>query len=191
MSSLEQSLWNAAWNGDLVLIRKCLEAGAQVNLRAANEATPLEAAAYNAQADACALLLDSGADPNTYAAATGETVLHQVITKNGDPRRTRIVKMLIAAGADVTRRTIPQVSTLCFARDIRARGETPLHRAAAYGDVEMIEALIAAGADKSVKDIHGESALTWASWHLRDNAILRTLLYGEFEGSIPESKTTD
>src|SRR4051812_4815322 len=113
MSSLEETLWNAAWNGDLMLIKKCLEAGAQVNLGAINEATPLEAAAYNAQADACTLLLEAGADPNASAKATGETVLHQVITKSGDPRRTRIVKSLIAAGADVTRKTIPHVSTLC------------------------------------------------------------------------------
>ena len=189
MSSLDQTLWNAAWNGDLALMKKSLEAGAHVNLPSLNEATPLEAAAYNAQADACALLLRAGADPNASAKVTGESVLHQTITKNGDPRRTQIVKALIAAGADVTRKTIPQVRTLCFARDIRTRGETPLHRAAAYGDAEMIDALIRAGADKCAKDIHGESPLTWASWHLRDNAILKLLLYGEFEGSIPESNS--
>lgn len=187
MSSIEETLWNAAWNGDLPLIRTSLDAGAQVNLPSVNAATPLEAAAYNAQADACILLLEAGADPNASAEATGETVLHQVITKKDDPRRTRIVKALIAAGADVTRSTIPQVPTFCFARDIRTRGETPLHRAAAYGDAEMIEALIQAGADRSARDAHGESPLTWASWHLRENPILKLLLFGEFEGSIPES----
>lgn len=187
MSSVENRLWNAAWNGDLALIRDCLEAGADVNQCSVNGSTPLEAAAYNGQADACELLLGAGADPNAFAETTGETVLHQVITKGGDPRRTRIVKALVAAGADVTRRTISNIPTLCFARDIRTRGETPLHRAAAYGDLEMIEALIAAGADKGAQDINGESALTWASWHLRDNSILRPLLYGVHEGSIPES----
>ena len=187
MPSIEETLWNAAWNGDLPLIRKSLDAGAQVNLRSVNAATPLEAAAYNAQADACVLLLEAGAEPNVSAEATGETVLHQVITKRDDPRRTRIVKALIAAGADVNRSTIPQVPTFCFARDIRTRGETPLHRAAAYGDAEMIEALIQAGADKAARDAHGESPLTWASWHLRDNPILKLLLFGEFEGSIPEA----
>src|SRR6187549_1584099 len=92
MPTLEKTLWNAAWDGDLALIRKCLEDGADVNLHGFNDATPLEAAAYHAQADACQLLLDAGADPNAHAKATGETVLHQAITKRDDPRRTRIVK---------------------------------------------------------------------------------------------------
>ena len=187
MPSPEETLWNAAWNGDLVLIRQSLHAGATVNGRSFNSSTPLEAAAYNAQAGACTLLLEAGANPDAVYDITGETVLHQVITKSGDPRRTQIVKALIAAGADVNKATVPHVPTLCFARDIRTRGETPLHRAAAYGDAEMIAALIQAGADKSARDAHGESPLTWASWHLRDNAILRLLLFGEFEGSIPES----
>ncbi|HEY1120272.1 MAG TPA: ankyrin repeat domain-containing protein [Haloferula sp.] len=187
MPSIEESLWNAAWTGNLTAIRECLEKGGTINGRSVNDSSPLEAAAYNGQAEACDLLLQAGADPNATYSPTGETVLHQVITKSGDPRRTHIVKALIAAGADVSKQTTPGASTLSFARDIRTRGETPLHRAAAYGDVEMIEALVAAGADKSARDINGDSPLTWASWHLRDNAILRSLLFGEFEGSIPES----
>lgn len=187
MPSREHTLWNAAWNGDLALISASLDAGARVNASAINDSTALEAAAFNAQVEACTLLLAAGADPNAFAQPTGESVLHQVITKRGDPRRTRIVTELIAAGADVKRRTHPGIPTLCFMRDIRTRAETPLHRAAAYGDVEMITALLKAGADRSAKDMHGESALTWASWHLRDSDVLRLLLYGEFDGSIPAS----
>ncbi|WP_035607100.1 ankyrin repeat domain-containing protein [Haloferula sp. BvORR071] len=188
MPSPAETLWHAAWNGDLDLIRECIGKGASLNERSFNSSTPLEAAAYNAQAEACTLLLTSGADPNATYGPTGESVLHQVITKTGDPRRTAIVKALIAAGADLNRPTLPNAPTQCFARDIRTRGETPLHRAAAYGDAEMINALIQAGADKTARDINGDSPLTWASWHLRDNTILRLLLFGEFEGSIPESR---
>jgi len=188
MPSTEESLWTAAWNGDLATIRACLEKGGAINGRGFNDSTPLEAAAYNGQAAACDLLLEAGADPDATYAPTGETVLHQAITKSGDPRRTHIVQALIAAGADVNRRTVPGATTQCFARDIRTRGETALHRAAAYGDPEMIAALVAAGADKTARDINGDSPLTWASWHLRDNAVLRSLLFGEFEGSIPEHR---
>lgn len=187
MSSPAENLWHAAWNGDLPLILESLNAGVPLNGRSVHNSTPLEAAAYNGQAEACLLLLQSGADPNVTADSTGESVLHQVISKAGDPRRTAIVKALISAGADVTRTTRPQASTQCFARDIRTRGETPLHRAAAYGDPEMIEALVHAGADRSARDINGDSPLTWASWHLRDNTVLRLLLFGEFEGTIPDS----
>jgi len=185
MNLSEESLWNAAWNGDLPTIGANLDAGIEINSRRFNASSPLEAAAYNGQAEACELLLSRGADPNATAEPSGETVLHQTITRIGDPRRTRIVKQLIAAGADATRATVPHLPTSCFARDIRTRGETALHRAAAYGDPEMIETLLRAGADKSARDVNGDSPLTWASWHLRDNTILKLLLHGEFEGSIP------
>jgi hypothetical protein len=42
-------------------------------------------------------------------------------------------------------------------RDIRTRGETPLHPAAAFGEPDMIQALMDAGTDRSAKDAHGES----------------------------------
>lgn len=185
MPSPEHTLWHAAWDGDLPLLRECLASGTPVNQRTIHDSSPLEAAAYNAQPEVCQLLLQAGADPNATSQPTGETVLHQTITKSGDPRRTHIVRALIAAGADVNRKTAPNVSTQSFARDIRTRGESPLHRAAAYGDLEMILALIEAGADISARDANGDSPLTWASWHLRDNEILRPLLYGEFLDSIP------
>lgn len=37
-----------------------------------------------------------------------------------------------------------------------------------------------AGAKIDAKDAHGDSPLSWASWHLRPDAILRLLLYGSF-----------
>jgi ankyrin repeat protein len=183
MSSPEQELWNAAWDGDLALMEDCLDRGAEINARP-DGSTALEAAAYHGNAAACEFLLTRGADPDACHEPTGETVLHQAITKR-DPERTRIVELLVKAGADVNRRTVPGVVTLSFARDIHTRGETPLHRAAAYGDGEMIDILLSAGAEKSARDAHGESPLTWASWHLRENDVLRPLLYGESEGSLP------
>ena len=183
MSSLAQELWDAAWDGDLELIESCLNRGAEISARPKGS-TALEAAAYHGKAEACELLLAKGADANACDEPTGETVLHQVITKR-DAARTRIVGLLVEAGAEVNCKTRPGVVTFSFARDIRTRGETPLHRAAAYGDVEMIEILVSAGADKTAKDAHGESPLTWASWHLREDDVLRPLLFGEFEGTLP------
>ncbi|MBK1816921.1 ankyrin repeat domain-containing protein [Luteolibacter yonseiensis] len=183
MSSLAQELWDAAWDGDLKRMETCLGRGAGVNARP-NGSSALEAAAYHGKAEACEFLLERGADADACHEPTGETVLHQAITKR-DAERTRIVELLVAAGAEVNRRTVPGVVTQSFARDIRTRGETPLHRAAAYGDVEMIRILVSAGADKAARDAHGESPLTWASWHLRENDVLRLLLHGGFEGSLP------
>jgi len=42
-------------------------------------------------------------------------------------------------------------------------GETALHRAAAYQSQETIELLLNTGADKTLLDDRGESALSWAS----------------------------
>lgn len=184
MKSSAQQLFDAAWTGDLPAINSIFSAPEVIDSEALNHA--LEATAYNAKPEACQLLLELGADPNMRAESNHETVLHQVITKTTNlSERTIIVDLLLRKGAAVNCCTIPGITTFCFARDIRTRGETPLHRAAAYGSLEMIKLLLDAGADKSAKDANGESPLTWASWHWRENDVLKLLLYGEFEGSIP------
>ena len=65
-------------------------------------------------------------------------------------------------------------------RDCRTKGETPLHRAAAFGEVETIRLLIDAGAIVDAKDAYGDTPLSWASWYGRPTPILRELLYGNF-----------
>jgi len=85
----------------------------------------------------------------------------------------------LAHGADVDRSTRPSVKTGCFMRDCRTKGETPLHRAAAFGTEGTIERLLAAGARVDARDMNGETPLGWASWHGRPDAVLRRLCYGE------------
>jgi ankyrin repeat protein len=180
---INEQLYDAAYNGDVAEVTRLLDGNDGLPAGAVNAA--LEAASYEGRLDAVRLLLDRGADPNYCHAPTQESILHFATSKTGRPDdRTEIVKLLIAAGADVNRRTLVGEPTLCFMRDIRTRAETALHRAAAYGDVGMVQALVDAGADKSAKDAHGESPLTWASWHWRDDAVLKWLLYGEFAGTI-------
>lgn len=65
-------------------------------------------------------------------------------------------------------------------RDVRARGETPLHRAAAFCDEETIQLLLDAGATRDAKDMNGDSPLSWASLHLRPTPVLSLLLYADF-----------
>ncbi len=178
---MTQKLFDAAWNNDLQGIRAIMASPESLPAQALGSA--LEAAAYNAKPEACELLLGFGADPNTSSSPTNESVLHQAITKTENVgERTQVVQSLIAHGANVNCTTAPGVPTQCFMRDIRTRGETPLHRAAAYGDAGMISALIKAGANKAAKDINGDSPLTWGSWHLRPAEILCLLLYGDIPG---------
>jgi hypothetical protein len=72
------------------------------------------------------------------------------------------------------------METDAFMRDARTKGETPLHRAAAFADEEAIQLLLDAGAKIDAKDINGDSPLSWASWYLRPDSILRKLCYGNF-----------
>lgn len=122
-------------------------------------------------------LIKHGADVNFAQADTSETALHSALCKAGRPYFLYVLKVLVENGADVNERTIPGKETGGFMRDVRAKGETPLHRAAAYGDEAMIEYLIANGADRDARDANGDSPLTWASEHLRPGSILRLLAF--------------
>lgn len=122
-------------------------------------------------------LIWHGADVNYAQADTGETALHSALCKAGRPYYFYVIKLLVENGADVNACTIPGKDTGAFMRDVRTKGETPLHRAAAYGDEAMISYLLECGADKEARDANGDSPLTWASAHLRPGSILRLLAF--------------
>jgi ankyrin repeat protein len=122
---------------------------------------------------------------------TGETPLHAALCKANRPVYDRVVEVLLAGGANPNTATKPDVETDCFMRDIRTKGETPLHRAAAFGTEKAIQLLLDAGAKIDAKDMNGDSPLSWASWHLRPAAILRKLCYGPFRIHPGNSSTYD
>jgi hypothetical protein len=88
-----------------------------------------------------------------------------------------VVKVLLAGGARPNAVTTPIAATGCFMRDCRTRGESPLHRAAAFGGEDTIQMLLDAGANRELRDMHGDTALSWASWYRRPAAILRLLAF--------------
>ena len=93
--------------------------------------------------------------------------------------RHEIVKLLIQHGVDPNQRTIPGVPTGIFWRDVRTRGETPLHRAAAYANEDTVKFLLDSGADKTIRDANGDSAQSWARWHWRPKSLIDLLAPGE------------
>jgi uncharacterized protein len=169
---------HCAYYGDVSAIKYLLAHGE--SLDALGENFDLNGACYHGHWRLCQFLIDDGADVNFAQADTGETALHSVLCKTNRVTYTPLVKILLAAGADPNRSTIPGVETGAFMRDCRTKGETPLHRAAAFGNEEDIGLLIAAGAQVDAKDANGDTPLGWASWYLRPGAVLHLLCYGDF-----------
>ncbi len=174
------AMFVAAWEGNIAALDLFHHLGAKLSFEDANL---LCNAAYNGKANSVRWLLEKGEDANFSFAATGENALHYTISKTSEmAEREEIVRILIAAGTDVSKKTIPGVSTLCFMRDAYLKGETPLHRSAAYGSTAIIKMLLDAGADPSTKDVNGDTPISWGSWHLRDADALRLLLYDGVPG---------
>lgn len=168
-----------AYYGDVSAIR-FLQANGET-LQSLGGNLGLNDACFHGHWRLCEFLIESGADVNRASPDTGETPLHAALCS--DERcvtASLVVKVLLANGADPNRKTRPSAETGGFMRDVRTRAETPLHRAAAFGDEESIQLLLDAGAVIDAKDMNGDSPLTWASWYLRPTAILRKLCYGEF-----------
>ncbi|HNR07492.1 MAG TPA: ankyrin repeat domain-containing protein [Saprospiraceae bacterium] len=169
------ALFTAAWEGHLPAMDLCYGLGAQISFEDANL---LCNAAYNGKTDSVNWLLTKGENADFSFRDTGENALHYTLSKTSEmDERTEIVKILIEAGTQVNKKTMAGQPTLCFMRDAWLKGETPLHRAAAYADAAIIKMLLDAGADPSVKDANGDTPMSWGSWHLREASVLRLLQY--------------
>ena len=204
MDSASLRLKEACFAGDLAEVRRLLDAGADPNStdehgsgtlltfhpemidyllsRGAdpntqtneNGASVLAGLAFVNELECVRALLRGGADANCGRAASGETPLHHALADGGADRGP-LVKLLLDHGADPNSKTRPGVLSCNFWRDARTRGETPLHRAAAYAPAETISLLLAAGAERQVRDANGDNPRAWASWHLRDWPIIELL----------------
>lgn len=109
---------------------------------------PLGLAAYFKHQDAVRLLLDLGADVHQAARNNAKvTALHAAVSSN----QPQIVRWLIDAGADVNARQ--QIDY------------TPLMGAAANARADIIDALLAAGADPALVSTEGKRAADYAREH--------------------------
>lgn len=169
------AMFAAAWEGNTKALDLFYNLGAKISFEDANL---LCNAAFNGKIDSVRWLLDKGENVNFSFENTGENALHYTISKTSEmDDRVEIVRVLIAAGIDVNKKTFAGKSTLCFMRDAYLKGESPLHRAAAFGNVTIIKMLLDAGAEPSMKDANGDTPISWGSWYLRDPDVLRLLIY--------------
>lgn len=127
-------------------VDRLIAAGADVN--AANEygETPLSVACQNRSTATALRLLKAGANPNV-ANADGETVLMAVADMGAN--NLDLATLLIAHGADVNARA-------------GSTGQTALMWAAVHGDLPVVKALLAAGADIHASTRAGSRPLHFA-----------------------------
>jgi uncharacterized protein len=181
------SQW-CVYYGDVSALRLLLDRGE--TLASLGRNFDLNGAAFHGHWRLCEFLLENGADANDASPDSAETPLHAALCTRRRSARDLVVRVLLDRGANPNAKTTPGVETGAFMRDCRTKGETPLHRAAAFGGEETIDLLIGAGAWREALDANGDTPLSWGSWYGRPDAILRKLCYGPF--SIrPGRKTMD
>ena len=182
MTILPRGSWTAlmyaARQGSLEAARALVEAGAEVNLTDPDGTTALVLGILNGHFDTAAALAEHGADPNI-ADVTGMAALYATVDMStlgeiyGRPPRPSTDKLsavdllpvLLAHGANpnaalksptLNRAHTPGDGNL-------GEGTTPLMRAAKNGDTAAMRVLLAHGADLSLKQKNGTTALMLAS----------------------------
>jgi ankyrin repeat protein len=160
-SRMGSPLLVAAQWGPLDIVEALIDAGADVNARHRND-SPLKAAIEGKQAEIALALLRAGARP-----AADDDVLIQAI----DKQMEQVALALIAVGTALDRRSdvVRWDEKKCdhVAKYVYA---TPLV-AAATGQLAVVEALAAAGADLHLADGGGATALDWAQRGGHENVV--------------------
>ncbi|MDE2871254.1 MAG: ankyrin repeat domain-containing protein [Gemmatimonadota bacterium] len=135
-------LYRAAQYGGATLVGALLAAGADPNALTEYGESAIEAAAESAEPEVIRLLVAAGAEVNSRSPADGSLPLHKAVPGDGADVR---VAALLEAGAN------PDVQD--------AKGDTPLHLAAAGGDTAVVSLLASAGAGVNTLNGNGETPL--------------------------------
>ena len=173
----------ASYRGTADIIRALLDAGAEAEPAESVKAkhSALLFASMSGDIDSVSLLLSRGAKANPRPSPSGDSPISEAITFG----RADVVHALIAAGAktDLVERTgvnllhwatitnraevIPELAKAGVnINAIDEAGFTPLMYAATidFGDTATLQALLAAGADKTIRNASGRTALQQARY---------------------------
>ncbi|XP_070762509.1 ankyrin repeat and protein kinase domain-containing protein 1 isoform X2 [Enoplosus armatus] len=134
----------AALRGHEATVVQLESQGGCVNARGDNGWTPLHLACHQSEPEVVAKLLAAKADPNVSEDSEGWTPLHAACTSVS----FLSVLHLISHHADVNA--------------INSRKATPLHLAAHHGCMPIVKALLLNGADRTLLDSSGSTALNVA-----------------------------
>jgi len=127
------------------------------------------------QSECIRLLIENGANVEIGYLPSNETPLHHSTAPMGN-ENLETIKLLLENNANPNAKTIPDIISHNFYSGAKTKGETPLHRAAAFCSVEAIELLIKFGAVKEILDVNGDSPYSWACWYRRPKELIEKLL---------------
>lgn len=165
----------AARSNDVESAKLLVAAGADVNDTEADGNTALVVAVHSGSASVATVLLDHKANPN--ASPLGYTALHAAVLRgylsdrdavNTDPAAgLTLVKALLAHGADPDARVAKGTRLRRWSHDFalleRWVGATPYWLAARFLELDMMRALVAAGADANLPSVDGTTPLMVAA----------------------------
>lgn len=145
-SGIELNIFEAAAAGDLARTRALLASDPSlVDAHSSDGFSPLGLAAFFGRPEVLGLLLNEGADPNDASRNVMKvTPLHSAVAHRNDETSLRMAQALLRSGAD------PNVQ--------QHGGWTPLHQAAAHGRLDMVDLLLANGADATTASVDGKTA---------------------------------
>jgi ankyrin repeat protein len=143
-------VFEAAATGDGDRLRALVDGDPSLaNALASDGFHPLGLAAFFKRPEAVTVLLERGADPAPASRnQLAVTALHSAVATDAGARDIGIVRELLDAGAPINARS--------------GAGGTPLHTAAYTGDREVVELLLARGADARVANNDGKSPIDLA-----------------------------
>ena len=189
-------LHSAAYYGDLEVVQKLIEYGADISAEDFKGYSPLYFASEGVHLKdrtVLRLLLEHGADVNART-KDGETALHNASIFGA----LEVVRLLLEHGADVNARQEYGITPLhCFntvsirpgavgvarllleqGADVNARakdGSTPLHVASRFAELAVVRLLLEHGADVKAEDDRGRTALQVAE-EMRRGGVVTSLL---------------
>jgi ankyrin repeat protein len=179
----------AAEYGNLEILDCLIKAGANVNLLDSDSATPLFRAVTRDKTEAAIHLIRNGSDVNVCEGRfKGRSPLHAA----AEYGQLEIMDCLIKAGADVIvhdsdgatplfravakGKTEAVILLIRNGADVNVcaggfRGRSPLHAAAEYRNLEIMDCLIKAGANMNVLGSDGDTPLSFAVARLQPNLV--------------------
>ena len=180
----------AARVGDVESARLLLKAGADANDAQPDGISALVLAAHSGHGDLAALLLEHGADANAFG--SGYSALHAAILRSD----VNLVKALLAHGADpnarITKGTPMRRDTTDWNLPATLIGSTPYLLAARFLEGEIMQVLVAAGADPRQTMPNGANGLLLAAGlGSSKNASRRGIETIDFGKVEPESRVRD